>query len=265
MARRDWGELQKEFSELEKREGMNLTQFCDLKGISRSSAGRHLKTAKERERQKKPTSFKEFSEKKAKGKNQAESEPLPERHFTEDKLMFYVEANNVSRKHADFLTEFFRSDSVQQAAEKLKIPASTAYSYLKNETVQKTIDDVTATAFEVETTTPTRIRGRMCAIANANIKDFFDEHGDFKTPEKWTRTQGLAVRELKIKPTEFGNEYTLKLYDAMAALETLGNVHGLFDKIDEDNELAELSEEELEALINEQEKILSKLADPTDD
>lgn len=258
MARRDWDALQKEFTELE-RQGKNLTQFCELKGLSRSSAGRHLKTAKQLAKSKKPVSYKDFSNKKESKKEKGEG--FEGRHMTDEKIMFYVEANNVSRKHAEFITAFFLTDSVKDAAEKLNIPLTTAYSYLKNETVLRTIDDVTSTAYEVETTTPTRIRGRMCAIANANMKDFFNDVGKFKTPEKWTRSQGLAVKELKIKPTEYGMEYTLKLYDSMAALETLGKVHGLFDKIEENEELSDLTDEELEALIIEQENLLSNLTD----
>lgn len=261
MARRDWDALQKEFTELE-RQGQNLTQFCELKGLSRSSAGRHLKTAKQLTRKQKPVALKEFKKKQKKAHDKGEE--FTERHLTDEKIMFYVEANNVSRKHADFINTFFATDSVKEAAEKLKIPLTTAYSYLKNETVLRTIDDVTATAYEVESATPTRIRGRMCAIANANLKDYFDEKGDFKTPEKWTRAQGLAAKELKVKPTEYGNEYTLKLYDSMAALETLGKVHGLFDKVEENDDLKEYTDAEIEEMILEQEKLLSNLADAPD-
>lgn len=263
MAKRNWGELQKKFTEFE-REGGNLTGFCKKMGISRSSAGRMIKTARQMEKMRKNVPLKKYVAEKEK-KEIEPKEPLEyTKHITEEKVKFYVQANDVSRKHAAFIDAYFKTDSIRESADYLGVPMSTIESYLKNETVQRTIDDVTATAYEVETTTPRRIRGRMMAIANANLKDFFDDNGQFKEPHMWTREQGLAVKELKVKPTDYGNEYTLKMYDAMAALETLGKVHGLFDKIEDPDEVKDLTDEELEALINEQESLLSTVADADD-
>lgn len=46
-------------------------------------------------------------------------------------------------------------------------------------------------------------------------------------------------------------EYILKFYDLMVVFEIFGKVYGFFDKIEENEELLDLMDEELEVLIIE--------------
>ncbi|AUR99004.1 hypothetical protein NVP1259O_42 [Vibrio phage 1.259.O._10N.286.48.F4] len=267
MARRDWKELQAEFDKLNKEEGINLTEFCALKGISRSSGGRNLKKRKQPNRTGNRGKSKAFID----GiKEQVQTAHKTDLHFLQEKANFFIEKNGLIRAHADFIQAFFASGTVLKAGEMIGVCPNTAYSYINHPNVQRTIEDISEFAFEVNATTPDRLRGRMCAIANTSVQGFFDENGTLIKPHLWGRAQGMAVKEIKVKPTQFGEEITVKMYDAMAAIETLGRVHGLFEPIKgEGEETQELSDEELDALIAEEtdklEKISNHATNATDD
>lgn len=245
MARRDWPELKAEFDKLNEGDNkMSLSEFCRLKGINRSTATNHFKVKKTIKKPK---------------KTKAQIDDLS------GKLKFFAEQNELSKKKAEFVAAIFENPSITDASKQIGVTVRCGYNWIKDPAVMQTIDDIQACNFEVKTTTPNRIRGRMCIIANASMKNYFDEKGDFKEPHKWTRAEGLAVKEFKVKPTEHGNEYTIKLYDAIDAIKTLGNVHGLFSKPDESDELKNMSDDDLEALIDEQQRMLEKIqVQPTD-
>lgn len=99
--------------------------------------------------------------------------------------------------------------------------------------------------------------GRINAIAKSCVSDYFDEYGDFIGFDKLTEIQKLCIKKFKKSRDKFGMPaYEVELYDVTQAADMLGRSTKLFDFIPEDEEIAQMSEEELEAEVRELDKKL---------
>lgn len=257
MARRDWQELKQEFERLSRESGISLTQFCKNKGINRATASRHIPTGKQPKNTGKNQTLKQYRAEAKKKKEQAAQE---EKHILNEKIEFFVLQNNLKKAHAEFIAAYFEETTIPKAAKACGIAISTAYKYFELDEVQNTISDISDTHYDLKITTQETLRGRIASIANANMIDFFNENGEVKKPHEWTRRQGFAVKEFKVKPTEYGEEITVKLYDAMHAAELLGKKSGTFEKPEkEGEEFKGLTDSELEREIEELEAQLERI------
>ncbi|CAH9012542.1 putative terminase small subunit [Vibrio phage 236O40-1] len=245
----DWAKLEDDFHFARSKTGVSLKDFCEVRAIPYSTASKHINIKQRGDNSEQET----FRNHRQRLSNMTSAEKESEKgHFTEEKIDFFGEKNQLKNKHIEFIKHFFEVQDPKKAAELAGICTATGYNILKRPEVAQTINDVCNTNYETILTTPKRLEGRMCIIANACLQDFFDERGTPLEPHKWDRKLALAVKKYTVSPTKFGDKIEIELYDAQKAIELLGKPNRLFSEPEkEGDEFHDLSLEEIEAEIEE--------------
>jgi len=156
-------------------------------------------------------------------------------------------------KQALFVVEYLKDLNATQAAIRAGYSADTAeknsYRLMGIEGIKQAIKAGTAKQIESAELSAARVLEEYRRIAFANIQDFYDEAGNLKPIQTWSREQAAAVAatETVLKNVAAGDGivdriFKLKMSDKLKALQDLAKHFGLLvDKVQVSGELESVS------------------------
>jgi phage terminase small subunit len=136
---------------------------------------------------------------------------------------------------AEYLIDLDSAAAARRAGYSKKTAQQLGYQLLQHPSVRRAVMEGKAKQLDRAAITAADVLRELGRVAFANMRDYFDEHGDAKHPGQLTVEQGagLAGWEVLIKNAKAGDGVTdtihkVKLGEKVRALEALGKHHRLF-------------------------------------
>lgn len=161
-----------------------------------------------------------------------------------------------SLKKSIWVETFAKSDNNSQACKVANVHINTGVKWKKDPIMIKAVGRAKA-MFANSYVDTDFIIGRINAISKASVSDYFNEDGDFVGFGNLTEIQKLCIKKFKKSRDKFGlPAYEIELFDSVDAGKLLAKPTGTFDPLNEDEEIAKLSTEQLEKEVEELDKQL---------
>lgn len=169
------------------------------------------------------------------------------------KALNLVEKLQLNSKQRKFCFEFIKDYNTEKASERAGFSSTYGYKLLNKNEIRHCIQLLQITMIAYQGISEETLMGQMAIWCNADITDFFENDWSLKPLNQLTAEQASCIQSVKCKVDRFGNtEVNITLVDKMKANMALGRTYGLYvPPKDMNDEIDNMSEEELEALIND--------------
>ena len=152
-------------------------------------------------------------------------------------------SRTVNARHALFAKEYVLDHNATRAYKaagyKVKsddVAGAAASRLLADVRIQELVSRFEAEAHKRLEITKEKIEREIASMAFVDIRDFYDDDGNIKSPKEWTREMAAAVASIEVfeeyqgvgkQRTYIGRTKKLKLWPKLEANVTLGAPHGI--------------------------------------